>query len=263
MSTKPWVVQQDTFVGRFLGNKFFVGIGLVSYSAYLWHQPIFAFARYSNMVMLSNISLLLLSLTAFVLAYFSWRFIEIPFRNKKIFKRRQIVYYSISGIVFIVIFGLLGNFTNGFKEIRSNGRNNALLAQFDKPSLFNRCFTDISILQRSQVEDKDVCLIGDLTSKPSFVLYGDSHAISLSSAFDAAAREKGTSGFLVATSSCPPLIGITPIRHDRTRELCTSQNKLIPKLILDGGIKKVFLAARWTYYTVGGLDGTQMLIGEG
>ncbi len=36
---------QKTTVGRFLGNKAFVGIGLISYSAYLWHQPILAFAR--------------------------------------------------------------------------------------------------------------------------------------------------------------------------------------------------------------------------
>lgn len=30
---------QQTTVGKFIGNKFFVGIGLISYSAYLWHQP--------------------------------------------------------------------------------------------------------------------------------------------------------------------------------------------------------------------------------
>ena len=35
-----------TKVGKLLSTKILVGIGLVSYSAYLWHQPLFAFSRY-------------------------------------------------------------------------------------------------------------------------------------------------------------------------------------------------------------------------
>ncbi len=35
-----------TYVGKLLGSRAFVGIGLVSYSAYLWHQPILAFAKH-------------------------------------------------------------------------------------------------------------------------------------------------------------------------------------------------------------------------
>ena len=34
---------QKTIVGKLLGSKLFVGIGLISYSAYLWHQPLLAF----------------------------------------------------------------------------------------------------------------------------------------------------------------------------------------------------------------------------
>ena len=37
---------ESTYVGKLLGNKFFVSIGLMSYSAYLWHQPLFAFFRH-------------------------------------------------------------------------------------------------------------------------------------------------------------------------------------------------------------------------
>lgn len=35
----------QTVVGRLLSTPAFVGVGLISYSAYLWHQAIFAFAR--------------------------------------------------------------------------------------------------------------------------------------------------------------------------------------------------------------------------
>ena len=39
---------QKTTAGKFLGNKAFVSVGLISYSLYLWHQPIFAFVRHKK-----------------------------------------------------------------------------------------------------------------------------------------------------------------------------------------------------------------------
>ncbi len=72
-----------TVAGRLLGSRAFVGIGLISYSAYLWHQPLFAFARHRSPTELGAASFALLTAGAIGLAYLSWRFVEKPFRQKK------------------------------------------------------------------------------------------------------------------------------------------------------------------------------------
>ena len=103
---------QQTTVGKFVGNKAFVGIGLISYSAYLWHQPLFAFARHRSLTEQSNFIFLVLTLFSLVLAYGSWRMIEIRFRNKDLFSRRFVFSFSAIGTAFFISFGLVGHFHN-------------------------------------------------------------------------------------------------------------------------------------------------------
>lgn len=107
---------QQTNVGKFVGNKAFVGVGLISYSAYLWHQPIFAFARLKGLTEDSHSLILLLSLLTLVLAYLSWKYVEAPFRKRGILSRRLI--FSL-GFVFTSLFiaiGYVGHVKNGFES---------------------------------------------------------------------------------------------------------------------------------------------------
>ncbi|MBB3229532.1 acyltransferase family protein [Halomonas stenophila] len=76
--------------GRLLSWKPVVGIGLISYSAYLWHQPVFVFAKERSLGPISDGQLLLLSVFSILLAWLSWRFVEQPFRNRRNFTRAQI-----------------------------------------------------------------------------------------------------------------------------------------------------------------------------
>ena len=74
---------EKTIVAKLLSNEALVKLGLISYSAYLWHHPIFAFARIRLIEQPPNIVMFALMLLSFGLASFSWRFVEQPFRNKK------------------------------------------------------------------------------------------------------------------------------------------------------------------------------------
>ncbi len=107
---------QQTTVGKFLGNKAFVCIGLISFSAYLWHQPLFAFARLRSLTEPSVTTFLALSVLALVLAYFSRKFVEAPFRSKNKFERKQIFIFTFSVTCLLIVFGLSGKISNGFEE---------------------------------------------------------------------------------------------------------------------------------------------------
>lgn len=73
-------------VGKVLSLKPIVGIGLISYSMYLWHYPIFAFARIADINGLHNNEKYLLIFLTIILSIVSYYFIEKPPRSKRIEK---------------------------------------------------------------------------------------------------------------------------------------------------------------------------------
>ena len=101
-------------IGTFLSQRMLVTIGLISYSAYLWHHPLFAFSRITSPRDPNTLFLLLLVALTFVIAYLSWRFVENPFRKKNYYKRRHIFLLSGFTSITLIIIGVMGVKTNGF-----------------------------------------------------------------------------------------------------------------------------------------------------
>ena len=113
-----WFSNKNEIVTKILSTKLFVGIGLISYSLYLWHYPIFAFNRITFLTR-DNIFLeLLLILSIFVLSITSFYFIEKPFRNRK-YKFISIFYFLITTFILILIFNINTIFTNGSLKNRN------------------------------------------------------------------------------------------------------------------------------------------------
>jgi peptidoglycan/LPS O-acetylase OafA/YrhL len=107
---------KETSVGQFVGNKVFVGLGLISYSAYLWHQPLFAFARHKSVTEPSELVYVILSIATIVVAFLSWHFVEAPFRVKNNFSRKRIFILSLSGSLFFIFIGIQGHINEGFEQ---------------------------------------------------------------------------------------------------------------------------------------------------
>ena len=109
---------KDNFMKNFLSNRLFVGMGLISYSLYLFHFPIFSFPRaiqvfdeYNNLM---KILLILLSIIIYIFSYF---LIEKIFRNKKILKRKTIYILTFLSVSSLLILSTYLQYNYKFKNI--------------------------------------------------------------------------------------------------------------------------------------------------
>ena len=105
-----------TSTGRLLSSRPLVFIGLISYSVYLWHQPLIAFFRLSSEYEPEPYVLALVSFVSIPLAYLTWRFIENPARDFKFSTAKRfypILFLSVSTLSFT---GLVMHKTYGFQQ---------------------------------------------------------------------------------------------------------------------------------------------------
>ena len=105
-----------TLPARLLSGRLMVGIGLISYSAYLWHQPLFAFARLRSPGYPPDTVMALLALATLGLAWLSWRYVEQPFRRRPrpLLPTRRAV-FATSGVAtaIVVALGFAGHLSDG------------------------------------------------------------------------------------------------------------------------------------------------------
>ena len=161
----------STITTKLLSTKVLVGIGLISYSAYLWHHSLFSFARI-RFFQPSDTLFLILSFFSLFIAYFTWKYIEMPFRdrNKVIKKQSHVLLSSVIGILIFSSVGLYGHFSNGFAEITKTRQDLFNLGQRFEIN------PGIDIACEGYVSFSDRCTNSD---KPEVLLWGDSYAMHL------------------------------------------------------------------------------------
>ncbi|TAK94912.1 MAG: acyltransferase [Aquabacterium sp.] len=169
-----------TVVGRLLGSRPFVGIGLISYSAYLWHQPLLAYARYRSLFEPSATLLGGLCMIALVLAWFSWRFVETPFRDKARYSRQQVFAWSLGGSLVLLALGGAGWVFKGFEnrpvaEHLPRGYFAQSWIQYDATSGVDG-YPCIS-------ESGSLCRVNASAGHRKILLLGDSHSADFTSEF--------------------------------------------------------------------------------
>ncbi len=195
---------QDTVAARLLSMRPMVFVGLLSYSLYLWHWPVLAFARMARGEMLAPSETALLVAVSFVLAVLSWRFVEKPFRERRIAAKRVPLFRAASAAMAAMLaIGVFANATDGWPQ-RHDDYAPPAIAGLERMNLAT-CF-----LKEDQPATAwagaDTCRNGD-ASKPRIFLWGDSFAAHL---VPGLADELGHRFQTVqyTAGGCPPLLGV-------------------------------------------------------
>lgn len=170
----------NTLAGKILGSKPLVGIGLISYSAYLWHQPLFAFARHIKIGEPSTALMLGLTVASLVLAALSWRFIEKPFRDRSWIGTRTIFVAALCCSLFFITIGRYGDKQQGFPDRLSPEQQqiNSFISYSQNATLTRSgsCMIDKG---HSVTPFAPECMKTN-QDQPVTLVWGDSHAAALS-----------------------------------------------------------------------------------
>lgn len=155
---------KSNIINKILSNKIFVNIGLISYSLYLWHFPLFSLSKNLGFYDYNEIKILIIFLT-FLLSIISFKYIEKYFRNKKnnFFK----VLLFIMFVSFILV-------SFSIKIIQENGYEKRLtknLSQFQINFLNQKKDTPINLLNKNKKHEIKLDNVIVLGNSHGFDLY--------------------------------------------------------------------------------------------
>jgi peptidoglycan/LPS O-acetylase OafA/YrhL len=230
-----WSSNENELITKILSTKLFVGIGLISYSLYLWHYPIFAFARVTEFTQASLFNKLFLGIIILLVSIFSYYFIEKTFRNKKN------NFYTIFKLIFsLILIILIFNIFIIIKNGKVNKTNVLLEKLISSPLHSGECkfSTNYSNFLNENFFKKDFLECKKKYNKFILIL-GDSHSIDL---YNSISKVSKNDEFIIGLNKggCRPL--------DKNIENCHYNNAL--KFIKDfnKNIKYIFFTHKGSYF---------------
>lgn len=196
--------------------------GLISYSGYLWHQPVISFYEYKFDELDHFLEKIVVFSITLGLAYFSYRIVENPFRNGRL-SRRMASRVLWVGSFAIFLSALGAHFTLGYPHRMPSGISEVLDMKFSYGPNHKRC-----LLVRDRVSGLDLdtsCVLG-ADVEPKYVLLGDSHANRLADGLGAMLAENNESLRVFTLSSCLPVQNMR-VFGQRIGEKCTEYNDMV------------------------------------
>lgn len=214
---------------------------MISYSAYLWHQPLFAFTRHASTTEVGTVRLLGLSAASLALAYVSWRYVEQPFRSPQRISRRRVV-AVLGGTAAAVI---------AVAATAPGWARSSIAPNVRWESLGAKIAAEGAVCTQGQTPGYPgvaTCEFGDLASRTVVALYGDSHADSIHDTLDKTLRRQGLKGVRLSATNCYivphalPGQGVTAAAIDA----CRPMFETLLRYIRDR-VKTMIVINRWSF----------------
>jgi len=254
-----WFSNPNEIITKILSTKLFVGIGLISYSLYLWHYPIFTFARTINFSHGDIYKKLLIGIIAFVVSILSYYLIERPSRNKK--NKFKIIF---GGIV-IIISTLI---TFNYKIIQEEAYKNRF------PEILKKNFGG-SLDQRALLKNSEgqICDGGyiircefNTSSNKKIYIVGDSHMGSIMHDLKHRVVKKNYHFITSILPACMFFPGFDLVENKKIKKFCNNdyftdlKQTLIKEknsIIIFGGRLPVYLSNYYFDNQEGGIEGNK------
>jgi peptidoglycan/LPS O-acetylase OafA/YrhL len=221
---------------KVLSHKSLVSIGLISYSLYLWHQPIFAFIAMKSIGKPNSITILFGLFNTLLLAWVTYKYVETPYRNRRKFNRKFILSSSAVMLTVFACAGLYGHFMGGLPD-----RYESIISYDDtmKPSpKRDTCHSS----DKNYIAPLDACSY--FKGNISWASFGDSHIVEPTFALAELLDDKGMGIRHHSYSGCPPALNY----KINGNELCSQWlNDTLSYLENDTSITHVLLGFRYSY----------------
>ena len=158
--------RKGTLSHKMLSTQPLVWVGLISYSTYLWHQPLFVFARMYSISEINELGYSALIIASLVCGWLSWRFVESPFRYNGYWTRNRIFASTGAASIFAACIGVLLLSGNGYPERFPESTRRLLMYQ--NTEVISAYVNDH---YKNHVKDRE---FSDKDSRPKLLIIGDS-----------------------------------------------------------------------------------------
>ena len=145
--------------GQVLASRLFVLIGLISYSVYLFHQPLIAFTRIYVAEEPGIVLAIPVTLT-FVCAILSYRFVESPFRDRNAVSTGWVLSGMLVVGTALFAFGVAAHVTSGFPQ-RAGGAEAAGTNLSEISIAYNQRAYDFQTDEFSSAEGANILVLGN------------------------------------------------------------------------------------------------------
>lgn len=219
-----------------------VAVGLISFSAYLWHQPLLVFARAATAEPLPLVVSLALLLVVLALAAASWRWVEQPFRRAGRWRTGVTLGYSVGASAVIVALGL------GLAALATAGSTPAIT------KLANLRDAEFARMEACSFSNplrplSDACRIGT-RGRVRVAVHGDSSAAALFGGMGPLAQSAGFAAQEFSRPGCPPMLAVRGLPAHLAHCPPISE-RFLRHLADNSSITTVVLSARWPYHLEG------------